>query len=219
MNGTLAHELFARARFASHRVVMDGFNGTVGAYTLGTTCPPNVTYMGVATCGQTLTGDTTGAVSGSPLLPCVTSQQLMTHCLPHTRTPAHSAHSQRRLCVAVVTNLYLRAYAKRWHSAGSLSVSSDPRTVACVRCYELSLRLVLKHNPLQIDTGVGWPVAPENWYAFNAPYNGDFVFDSCGSSFDTYVVSEPLTLISEGEAPSHCALMQWPAVKVDLWPL
>jgi hypothetical protein len=50
-------------------------------------------------------------------------------------------------------------------------------------------------------------------------YNGDFVFDSCGSSFDTYVVSEPLTLISEGEAPSHCALMQLPAVKVDLWPL
>jgi hypothetical protein len=94
---------FTLTCFASHRVVMDGFNGTVGAYTLGTTCPPNVTYMGVATCGQTLTGDTTGAVSGSPLLPCVTSQQLMTHCLPHTRTPAHSAHSQRRLCVAVVT--------------------------------------------------------------------------------------------------------------------
>jgi hypothetical protein len=79
----------------------------------------------------------------------------------------------------------------------------DARTVASVPYCDNSYLFygaMLQRHWMQIDTGVGWPVAPENWYAFNAPYNGTFVFDSCQSSFDTYVASDPcLFLIAKSE--------------------
>jgi hypothetical protein len=150
---------------------MDGFAGAVGAYTLGTTCPPNVTYMGVATCGQTLTGDTTGAVN-TP-----------THPQSLPRTPARSPALDKGCSIVVVTERCLRAHC----DGDLLSVFLDACTSASVYLLRFltSIDAMLQRNPLQINTGVGWPVAPENWYAFNAPYNGTFVFDSCGSSFDT----------------------------------
>jgi hypothetical protein len=141
MNGTLAHELFARARFASHRVVMDGYNGAVGAYTLGTTCPPNVTYMGVATCGQTLTGDTTGAVSSTPpSLRGIFTNNAPPPTYPQNlpRIPAHGPARAYWVCVVVVAKP-LPACARKTCSADLLSVSPDARTTASVHCYDFSL--------------------------------------------------------------------------------
>ena len=37
-------------------------------------------------------------------------------------------------------------------------------------------------------TSVVGHAAPEHFFLFSAPYYGDYVFNSCGSSFDTYVI-------------------------------